>query len=93
MKTQQEILLSQLKLGSVNSYFATYTLRIKQAPTRIKELREQGYSIISTPNKDRSVDWHLNSPVVKKAEVPHNDYVFIGNDAVLKEEPRQGVFI
>jgi hypothetical protein len=57
--TQQQTILKRLKDGPLNSYEATFQLRIKQAPTRIKELRQQGYSIISRPRKDRSVDWVL----------------------------------
>lgn len=96
--TQQQILLSQLKQGSVNSYFATYSLRIKQAPTRIKELKEAGYQIISKPNKDRSVDWRLvGSPVVKEVVKPKNDYsnyVFSKDGrAYIPDPPKQEVLL
>ena len=57
--TQQQRLLIELKKGRVNSYYATYDLRIKQAPTRIKELKQQGYEINSITLSDRSVDWEL----------------------------------
>ena len=52
-QTQQERLLIELKKGRVNSYFATYNMRIKQAPTRIKELRQQGYQINSITLPER----------------------------------------
>lgn len=58
-ETQRQKILNILKNGKLNSYVATYELRIKQAPTRVRELREAGYKIISTTNKDRSVDWEL----------------------------------
>lgn len=57
--TQQEMILKRLKNGPLNSYEATFQMRIKQAPTRVKELREIGYNIISRPKRDRSVDWVL----------------------------------
>jgi hypothetical protein len=60
-ETQRERILEALKEGKLNSYYATYQMRIKQAPTRIKELREDGFNIVSTTNKDRSVDWELVS--------------------------------
>jgi hypothetical protein len=57
--TQKEQILERLKQGKLNSYEATYDMRIKQAPTRIKELREAGYTIISVTQPNRSVDWVL----------------------------------
>lgn len=57
--TQKERLLAELKLHPVNSYYATYELRIKQAPTRIQELQEEGYPIESVRKPNRSVDWVL----------------------------------
>lgn len=85
--TQQDILLNELKKGKVNSYRATYDLRIKQAPTRIKELKQQGYTIISYPKKDRSVDWELlGAPKEVRIEP---EYIIRGNTAYLKEDPKQ----
>jgi hypothetical protein len=82
--TQQDKLLIELKKGKVNSYFATYNMRIKQAPTRIKELKEQGYNIVSKPNRaNRSVDWELVSKPVKPKQPK---YIFIGNKAIPNEE-------
>jgi len=60
MKTQRNRILERLKEGQLNSYEATYEMRIKQAPTRIKELKDRGYNITSVPNKDRSVTWVLD---------------------------------
>ena len=79
--TQQETLLLALKQSTngVNSYYATYNMRIKQAPTRIKELREKGYIINSVTNPDRSVNWILSGvPSIKKTQ----QYVFIDNRAI-----------
>lgn len=66
--TQQNKILNLLKqMGSVgiNSYDLTYIHSIKQAPTRVKELRLQGYSIISKPLSNRSVQYIL-TPTVSK---------------------------
>lgn len=63
MKTQQEKILALLRqMGSrgINSYDLTYVHSIKQAPTRIKELREMGYEIVSRTIKgNRSVQYIL----------------------------------
>lgn len=65
MKSQQDKILNLLKTkGSVNSFDLTYIYGIKQAPTRIKELRNQGYTIISKPAKNKSVQYFLMSPTV-----------------------------
>ena len=58
-QTQKQLLLNKLYEGAVNSYTATFSYGIKQAPTRIRELREQGYNIVSVAKSDRSVDWVL----------------------------------
>ena len=57
--TQREQILKALQNGPLNSYTATYDLHVKQAPTRIKELKEQGYTIESITKPNRSVDWIL----------------------------------
>lgn len=60
--TQQKKVLALLQNAGnagVNSYDLTYTHRIKQAPTRISELKEQGYIIKSQQNKNRSVTYIL----------------------------------
>ena len=79
--TQQQRLLQELKKGRVNSYFATYELRIKQAPTRIKELKELGYAIQSIQKTDRSVDWEVvgESPKPKPKE-----YIFTDNGVAIE---------
>lgn len=92
--TQQNILLRELRKGKVNSYYATYSLKIKQAPTRIKELKQLGHTIISTKKTDRSVDWELlNSPIVKEVKQSSsfdvNDYVLVGSTFVHKSNLRQ----
>lgn len=58
-RTQQQRILQELQKGKLNSFYATYEMHIKQAPTRIKELKEQGYFIASNERNDRSVDWEL----------------------------------
>ena len=97
MITQQQKLLDKLRQGKVNSYYATYAMKIKQAPVRIKELKEQGYNIISIPMNDRSVDWQLITLSTGSTK-PQNttvDYVFIGNKAVRKEDikPKQQILL
>jgi hypothetical protein len=57
--TQRQRILDRLKKGSLSSYDATYEMGIKQAPTRIKELKDMGYVIFSLRQKDRSVIWSL----------------------------------
>jgi len=60
-KTQRERILDLLKENDkVNSYDLTYKHSIKQAPTRIYELRQQGYTIVSSaPLKDGSIDYYM----------------------------------
>ena len=75
--TQQERLLKELWKGKVNSYSATYSMRIKQAPTRIHELIEKGYNIVSIRKTDGSVDWELITspkPIVEP-KVPMKEVV------------------
>jgi len=86
ISTQQNRLLSAMKNtpGGVNSFFATYGMSIKQAPTRIKELKQKGFNIKSIANKDRSVNWILldrSKAEMKKLEnvKPVKHYVFEGN--------------
>jgi hypothetical protein len=62
MKSQREQLLDKMEQdGFVNSYYATYTMGIKQAPTRIYELKKLGHNIQADTKKDGSVDWFINS--------------------------------
>lgn len=68
MKTQRQKVLDLLKESGnqgVNSYDLTYIHSIKQAPTRIKELRESGYVITSTTLSNRSVQYRLDSIPLK----------------------------
>lgn len=92
---QQEQILTLLKgagnLG-VNSYDLTYTYGIKQAPTRIFELRGQGYNISTYNNPNRSVNYILNpfsseKHLVTKSHVSEvraqkPTYIFVGNTAI-----------
>jgi hypothetical protein len=66
--TQQNKILQLLQESpnGVNSYDLTYTHYIKQAPTRIKELKEKGYLITSTHNKNQSVTYHLVGEINKQ---------------------------
>lgn len=58
--TQQQKVLALLQQNErVNSYDLTYVHSIKQAPTRIKELREKGYTILSQTLPNKSVDYLL----------------------------------
>ena len=61
MKSQRDKILELLKSNEkVNSYELTYKYHIKQAPTRVYELRELGYDIYTSPaNADGSVDYSL----------------------------------
>lgn len=62
MKTQRQKVLDLLKESGnqgVNSYDLTYIHSIKQAPTRVKELRESGYNITSKTLPNRSVQYVL----------------------------------
>lgn len=78
--TQQQVIIKYLQEHSegLNSYIATYSVlypeiypkKIKQAPTRIKELKVKGYSIAPVRNKDRSVNWILVSSLAKPLVSP-----------------------
>ena len=91
--TQQNLILQLLQeKGSqgLNSYDADYLYHVKQAPTRIWEIKKSGHTIITRTNPDKSVNWILtHSPRVKQPEVSHNiEYIFVGNMAIPKE-PKQ----
>jgi hypothetical protein len=82
MISQRNKLLNKLKEeGRVNSYFATYQMKIKQAPTRIYELRAMGYNITRLPKSDGSVDWELEA----KARVEVNWAFTKDGRAIIKE--------
>lgn len=70
--TQQNKILELLRTNEkVNSHDLTYKYSIKQAPTRIHELREQGHTILkSQPLKNGSVDYYMltNEPEVTVPE-------------------------
>lgn len=74
MTTQRNKVLALLKqagLRGVNSYTFTYSYQVKQAPTRIKELKDLGHTIISRTEKNRSVTYILqNSPALKRIIEP-----------------------
>ena len=70
-------ILERLKQGKLNSYEATHTMRVKQAPTRVKELREAGYKISSVTLPDRSVDWYLDE--LPLSERPY-EVIFVNED-------------
>jgi len=82
MKTQQDKVLQLLKASGsrgVNSYDLTYLHAIKQAPTRISELKEQNHRIFSRTEKNRSVTYILQSnfvPTTKNKETDE-EYVWI----------------
>lgn len=94
--TQQKILLALLQENPVvNSYDITYKHSIKQGPTRIKELREMGYNIVSTPLKNRSVDYCLISGL--STSLPKSMTLKIepegANLASDKKNPNKGRFL
>ena len=99
MTQKQKILqyLKQAGTDGLNSYDADYSLHIKQAPARIWDLKQDGYTIVTRTNADKSVNWILaSSPVVKKIEAPVNDYskyVFKDGRAYIPEEAKQESFI
>lgn len=63
--TQQQQILKLLKEtpAGVNSYDLTFEYHIKQAPTRIRELKDQGYLITASRNGNQSVTYHLQGEV------------------------------
>lgn len=60
--SQRDRIMGLLRRGPVNSYDLTYRHHIKQAPTRIFELRKRGVQILSKKRADHSVDYHLLAP-------------------------------
>lgn len=81
MKTQKNKtldLLLEAGTRGVNSHDLTYIYSIKQAPTRVKELKEQGYNITSQALPNKSVQYVLDGVPVK--DRPFR-YVFEGNTA------------
>lgn len=64
MDTQKQTVLALLQHAGeagINSYELTYKYSIKQAPTRIKELRDEGHSILSQTLPNRSVQYILSN--------------------------------
>lgn len=91
--TQQETILNEIRTkGHLNSFYATYGLGIKQAPTRVFELKRAGYDIQARPAKNDSVDWYLGSDAIPNAPEPV-EYFFIGDKAIPKQEPVQEALI
>lgn len=75
MKTQQQQVLDLLKMAGplgVNSYDLTYKHSIKQAPTRVRELRLAGYQIKSRTQSNKSVTYVLlnSQPSMGSTEAP-----------------------
>lgn len=72
--TQRDRILKEIKdrgQKGLNSYFATFALGIKQAPTRVRELKDAGYKFKTIGNPDRSVNWILENYIA-----PENyDYI------------------
>ncbi len=86
--TQNERLKKELKeKGFVNSFVATYQMRIKQAPTRISEIKKEGFLIKSIPQSNGSVNWVLEAepkPIIKKEQ----KYIWRGTTAIPVENLR-----
>jgi len=62
-QTQQQRVLQLLKesgRSGVNSHDLTYIHGIKQGPTRVSELEDQGYKITSLPSQNKSVNYVLD---------------------------------
>lgn len=72
-------LLQTAGSSGINSYDLTYKYAVKQAPTRIKELKEQGHYIFTKRNKNRSVSYILikkdNATILR--EKPGTSYHFV----------------
>lgn len=77
---QKQIILNRLKKGSVNSYELTYQLSIKQAPTRIHELKKMGYNIDSIFKANGSVDYILLDDVKNLLSI--NDQKKVKNNTI-----------
>lgn len=90
INTQQQRLLEALReAGSegVNSYYATYKMNIKQAPTRLFEIKQMGFAIIKRRNNDGSVNWILaHEPKQYRSQdyKPTGQWVYVGNTAIWK---------
>lgn len=98
MTTQREKIIKEIQeKGFLNSYYATYVLGIKQAPTRVHEIKKMGYDIQSRPSSkhDNSVDWyfgrgsdvHPNTPEQKTLSV--EDFIWKDGTAIPRREPEQ----
>jgi len=84
-QTQRQRIINVLienREQGLNSYFATYQMRIKQAPTRIWEIKKEGYRIITIPQKDGSVNWILEAYPPKVVKT----YEFEGANAKVTEK-------
>jgi len=90
MTTQRNKVLQLLRnagQSGVSSYEFTFTHHIKQAPTRIHELKKMGFNIISKP-KDNTVIYVLleasqvtTQPVIQPENPWEKDYEpYIGKD-------------
>ena len=77
-QTQRQKILALLKqMGSagVNSHDLTYLYSVKQAPTRIKELRNLGFNIYSSKVKsNRSVQYILIEGSTTPKQISHPIY-------------------
>ena len=93
MNQKARILKLLRTYNKVNSHDLTYVYGIKQAPTRIHELQEDGYHIVaSKPRPNRSVDYEL----IKEEVQPMYMWEFkdgMARQVVVDQEPRQEALI
>lgn len=79
--TQKEKILKLLQENpaGINSFGVAREIAL-QLPTRISELKDKGYDILSIPKSDNSVDYVLQgSPIAEKKRV---GFRFEGNVAI-----------
>lgn len=76
IQTQKEKVLRLLQENSkVNSHDLTYIYSIKQGPTRIQELQEEGYTIDTSPMyPNRSVDYILKDSLELPKKLVRYDF-------------------
>lgn len=84
-KGKREKILKHLQTyGKLNSYSATFVYGFgKQAPARIRELKNLGYDIVSLSTDNKSVDWVLreNSVRTTQKHLDPQTMHFCGNTA------------
>ena len=80
-------ILDEKGQAGMNSY--EYRMEFIQLPARIWDLKQMGHKIIEKQNPDRSVNYILVSNQKSPEPLTENDFIFVGNKAIRKEEPKQ----